>query len=297
MKQLKKITRSRVIARWQATHHLGLCEFANMRAERRNRKVGEMQRLCDYDVAYAPRNDENIGTSYSLIKVSDLTSYRLNDLTTLRKAAFTLAEVLITLTVIGIVAAMTISNLVQNYQEKVIVTQLKKTYAMLSQATELVKIDYPFSEWNLIDTNTDSVKNIYEMYKKYLRINKDCGCGVRAPVGCWSEDVTKRFKGNDAANVAGKGYIGSYACAVRLADGTNLTFDIYTGTPDYLAFYLDFNGDKKPNEVGRDVFVFKITDKGTFSPFGLAEGCKASNSVYSGFSCADYVLKENKLPK
>ena len=28
-----------VIARWQATHHIELCEFANMRAERRNRKV------------------------------------------------------------------------------------------------------------------------------------------------------------------------------------------------------------------------------------------------------------------
>ena len=41
-------------------NHIRLCKVAKMslRAERRNRKVGEIQRQCDYDVAVAPRNDE-----------------------------------------------------------------------------------------------------------------------------------------------------------------------------------------------------------------------------------------------
>ena len=48
--------------------------------------------------------------------------------------AFTLAEVLITLGIIGVVAAMTMPVLIQNHQEKVTVTRLKKAYSILSQA-------------------------------------------------------------------------------------------------------------------------------------------------------------------
>ena len=52
----------------------------------------------------------------------------------LKKAAFTLAEVLITLGIIGVVAAMTMPSLIQNYQEKATVTKLKKCYSLVSQA-------------------------------------------------------------------------------------------------------------------------------------------------------------------
>ena len=51
-----------------------------------------------------------------------------------RKGAFTLAEVLITLGIIGVVAAMTMPSLIQNYQEKATVTKLKKCYSLVSQA-------------------------------------------------------------------------------------------------------------------------------------------------------------------
>ena len=50
-----------------------------------------------------------------------------------RLAAFTLAEVLITLGIIGVVAAMTMPSLITNYQKKQTVTQLKKAYTELSQ--------------------------------------------------------------------------------------------------------------------------------------------------------------------
>ena len=53
-----------------------------------------------------------------------------------RKAAFTMAEVLITLGIIGIVAAMTLPSLIGKYQKKVTVTRLKRTYTVLSQAVQ-----------------------------------------------------------------------------------------------------------------------------------------------------------------
>ena len=52
----------------------------------------------------------------------------------LRKAAFTLAEVLVTLGIIGVVSAMTVPTLMQNYQRQSYVTQLHKVYNELSQA-------------------------------------------------------------------------------------------------------------------------------------------------------------------
>ena len=64
------------------------------------------------------------------------------------KKAFTLAEVLITLGIIGIVAEMTMPALIANYQERVIVSQLKKVYSTLSQADKMAEAEYAdISEW------------------------------------------------------------------------------------------------------------------------------------------------------
>lgn len=51
-----------------------------------------------------------------------------------RRIGFTLAEVLITLGVIGVVAAFTVPTLINNYKEKVTVTKVKKFYLTMSQA-------------------------------------------------------------------------------------------------------------------------------------------------------------------
>lgn len=63
-------------------------------------------------------------------------------LTHFKTAAFTLAEVLITLAIIGVVAAVTIPSLTQKYQEKITVTKLKKIYALLTQAYNMAIIEY-----------------------------------------------------------------------------------------------------------------------------------------------------------
>ena len=47
------------------------------------------------------------------------------------KKGFTLAEVLITLGIIGVVAALTLPSLIQNYKEKATVTAVKESYSIL----------------------------------------------------------------------------------------------------------------------------------------------------------------------
>ena len=125
----------------------------------------------------APRNDEN--------RHSEGTAQRIhfnkrffgfhpqNDIA--KKAAFTLAEVLITLGVIGIVAAMTLPMLVAKYQKLVATTQLKRIYSILTNA-ELMAIkdfgdrkywDYPISSR---DPETGGVARPItdpEFFKKY----------------------------------------------------------------------------------------------------------------------------------
>ena len=60
----------------------------------------------------------------------------------IRRAAFTLAEVLITLGIIGVVAAMTIPTLIANYQEKQTVSRLTKAYATISNAYQMARTEY-----------------------------------------------------------------------------------------------------------------------------------------------------------
>lgn len=56
--------------------------------------------------------------------------------------AFTLAEVLITLGIIGVVAAITIPTLIQQHRKQVIETRLKKFYSSVNQAVKLAEVDF-----------------------------------------------------------------------------------------------------------------------------------------------------------
>ena len=87
-----------------------------------------------------------------------------------RKFGFTLAEVLITLAIIGVVAALTIPNLVQSYKKSVVETKLAKFYSMINQAIKLSEIDNgPKENWDLkdIDVFWDTYLNPYIKYVKY----------------------------------------------------------------------------------------------------------------------------------
>lgn len=86
--------------------------------------------------------------------------------------AFTLAEVLITLGIIGIVAAMTLPALVGNWKKKTIEARLKKFYSVANQAIILSEIkNGPKEYWSCLDSvcnNRISIGNFKEWYNTYL---------------------------------------------------------------------------------------------------------------------------------
>ena len=84
--------------------------------------------------------------------------------------AFTLAEVLITLGIIGVVAAMTIPTLVQSYKKKVVESRLVKFYSTMQQAIKLSEIENgPISTWDEIGTGCEFVDPEAEKKRVYRR--------------------------------------------------------------------------------------------------------------------------------
>ncbi len=92
------------------------------------------------------------------------------------KKAFTLAETLITLGIIGVVAAMTIPNLMQkNFERKAIAT-LKETQSIISQAIRMAEEEYgDVSGWDIKAANQETAEKIANNLKPFLKLASDCG--------------------------------------------------------------------------------------------------------------------------
>ncbi len=87
-----------------------------------------------------------------------------------RNKGFTLAEVLITLVVIGIIAAITVPIIMQNNKKKTYVTKMKKFYSSLSQAIKLAEAEQGLSslDWDFSTGKYGGDKAGVEFYNKYL---------------------------------------------------------------------------------------------------------------------------------
>ena len=208
------------------------------------------------------------------------------------KKAFTLAEVLITLTIIGVIAAVTVPTLTKKTGNQEIVTRLQKVYSVLSQATDEIIFENgsPKNNW------AASSDNIYNLYKEHLRNAKDCAGNK----GCWSNGKLKYLNGNDWVSMVASGR------RLILADGILLRFDedqyIHPacnlnwagGNNICTVLYIDVNGVKAPNTMGRDNFIFFLKQDGLY-PGGCLNNSADCNSNGQGLTCACKVLDEGTI--
>ena len=82
--------------------------------------------------------------------------------------AFTLAEILITLGIISVIAALTISNVIQDYQKKQTVVQLRKVYNDINNAVKLSEVDNgPMSQWDYVQTTCSNYECLTPFLEKY----------------------------------------------------------------------------------------------------------------------------------
>lgn len=88
------------------------------------------------------------------------------------KTAFTLAEVLVTLGIIGVVSAMTLPTLTKNHQRKVYVTQLHKIYNEFQQATESAITER--NAVNLREAGISGYQDLDALIRNQMKIVKTC---------------------------------------------------------------------------------------------------------------------------
>ena len=94
-----------------------------------------------------------------------------------KKFGFTLAEVLVTLSVISVVCVLTIPTLYQKYQEQITVSKVRKFYATLDMAYNLaLKTKGPSKYWEVSTYSQEGAQKAYEtLIKPHFKVAQDCG--------------------------------------------------------------------------------------------------------------------------
>ena len=236
----------------------------------------------------------------------------------LKLSAFTLAEVLITLGIIGVVAAMTMPSLITNYKIKETVSKLKKVNTTFNNAFLQAKEENgEISDWGLsnstLDTDTDdgSIANsnygrdkFLEILSRHLKTISMCkysdnSCEVYRPTNLQgdidnSDSYSNRLVLADGT-IIGHLYLNNTACNTNWGSGAL--------SQSCGSFKVDLNGSKKPNMYGKDIFQFDITANGIV-PSGIAtdisgnnfeESCIKSDSRMNGVGCTGWVIYNENM--
>ncbi|MBP3924237.1 type II secretion system protein [bacterium] len=199
------------------------------------------------------------------------------------KTAFTLAEVLITLGIIGIVAAMTLPALIQHYKKVEYSSRLKKFYSSMNQAIRLSEVTNGLpSEWNKApmlkddDGNDDldaSGEFTYNFFIKYL-----------AP---YIKYIKIEQGKNQEGTLDNNDLKIKSSTKVYLADGTTVL--LWNGI--CIDFFVDVNGDKKPNQFGRDLHNFLLC----FNESSNMNYCGNKDRFFCSFGSETSVSREHLL--
>ena len=211
------------------------------------------------------------------------------------KRGFTLAEVLITLGIIGIVAAMTLPTLITNYQKRATIAKLKRAYSVIKQAYLMSydKVGDPAADEAKVMGIDNYFKTYWAPYIKGTVCYTYNECGYKSefpwlqPNGSFFDySVVETWTRVSFYSNDGFFYVVLVACGPKSDWTSSLIF-------------LDINGGKGPNKVGRDVFYFqRIADeKGNdMQPYGYNNSDANINSNCStkgnGRFCAEKIRRD-----
>lgn len=212
----------------------------------------------------------------------------------MKNKAFTLSEVLITLGVIGVVAALTLPSVINNTRNKQLEVAFKRNYSVLSQALERYFADYgeryiPPYDSDKLNKDPDKLKQIL---MKYTNVIDKCETYSTNSKGCLSGAYTYYDFGNRRWNSF---LTGDNSLSFVLNDGS--LWLVYNNQ-----ILIDTNGiNKKPNRLGYDMFYFCISSQdGKLIPSsnpGVVDHDKYcsydSTGTSNGNSCALRAITEN----
>lgn len=230
----------------------------------------------------------------------------------IKNPAFTLAEVLITLGIIGVVAALTIPALINKTQNAEFVNAFLKDYSVLQQASKMIINDYDGSIKNVFTSS----QTLADAFASKLNVAQSCANGAANGV-CWPQltniktlagnlDFTSNYNDNAPTLMLKDGSI--IRVYTWFFDSTCSNVPInFGGTSEgeCAIIHIDVNGLKKPNQLGRDIFEMALFPIHGLLPNGIQgsdddyKAWGSCSTTYtngdSGCGCAAKVLNEHAM--
>ena len=189
------------------------------------------------------------------------------------RQAFTLAEVLITLGIIGIVAAITLPMFIAKYQELVFKTKWKSEYSKIANAFIMTRNELGISDSGEMFSSKEELHSILREMRSKLNVKTkiytaECGNGADCSYGGGNLDTYKTLRGTKMNPYTFGGYYDtltrSWNTIWTTSDGATVYFrpnDFYNMFVIYV--FVDVNGENSgPNVLGKDFFSLVLTPKG-----------------------------------
>ena len=206
------------------------------------------------------------------------------------RRAFTMAEVLITLGIIGIVAAMTLPGLIARHRSKVLEAQFKKRYSELSQAISMLK------------SKEEYVYGVYDgpNFQEVLVKQYSGAKTAERSIYLGNSTYQKRRLGFELPVYKTFNKLADFSRS-QLDDGFiyhNQDFFIYINADNNnltnKKIAIDINGSKGPNIAGFDLFIFDLDKTDSLRAYTENKGlCSANDtSALNGISCSYYAMTD-----
>ncbi len=235
-----------------------------------------------------------------------------------------MAEVLITLAIIGVVAALTIPTLITEYKERELVTRAKKAYSEIVNAIDLGRAENGYGNNTVVFDTKNTNEESTQAFSKYFKVQAICkankdGCGGKylykagGPVSnngetydgysiSWhprfqtmSDMIIAVEQKENCKRLVENVVRDENGIPVKDEDGNEVRVEtLETFCAEVI---VDTNGNKEPNQIGRDIFKIQITENSFDTPNTMWAG-GLQNVIKTGklFDAVDYEIG-GSLPK
>lgn len=210
------------------------------------------------------------------------------------KNGFTLAETLVTLGIIAVIAAITIPVFIKKYQQKQFLTMAKVNYNIINNALEHAKVEYgtDVNNWyysSSISNRSSSIDFAERYMVPYLNVVKFCRDEVSYP-DCNIQEIFSENRDR------GTFFVLSNSAIINVFVG-----ELYSSNIRVRIAY-DINGAKKPNQLGKDIFLVELggssgsevvgKDKNRFLPYAYVRSRKCSDYISDDYAGTTHACKK-----
>ena len=175
--------------------------------------------------------------------------------------AFTLTELLMALTIVGVLAVLTVPILMNNFQNRLFATQIKNFSAEIEQFAQDQLITHKTRD--LMDTDFGEPSKL--LTDGHFSIVKIC-TAEDSLKDCWKTSATGKDKVTYKKLNGGTRDLSVKHLTVVLKNGVMFRYGL---AGENCVFLVDVNGNDKPNIIGRDAFAFYMNSKGHILSYPL----------------------------